>query len=1396
MKKIFALITLLLLLTRLGAYAGWSYQYGQYSGQCVVYADLVDGSGHAVMNGNFIWRYTLGAFINGKCRGEVKAEGGYFPSVPGEVCYFPLRIEGTAADNGKKVEFRLMVEPYNSNYTQPMEYIVVGTTTYKYQNGFTPPGGPAGNRHHLKFIEPKKFELSPDPIRVNVGQTIDLNNYVKLMPANANKPINTGFQGYHRDYFTITDYHLLKGIKENEGSAIMKVYYQLWLKEQLAEARVIVERQTVTGLTLAPGYGNGVVVNLNDVSTLTYYVRNAFKILPEGVTVPLQLTPSDPSALVFSAVNGEWIPKKVGNYTIRATYGNYSATLKVKVQQRATALKTHLSDLYVYKGNNITNLLKANVYPEPAGSVYNKLKFRVIQGSSLQIVNNEQVKAVEEGDAVIEASTFSDSIYCSFKVHVQPVVTSLSVTKNPLDIDWNPNGNAYQNISTEVLGNFAFAPTALVADKYQLTSDAPNIVEVVGISPTTNYNIVANGTGRANLTVTYTDKETRLNTGSTIPYNTERTLKETFGVNIVQGLKGLKAHLSDLYVYKGNDITNLLKANVYPDPEDFVYNNLKFKVIQGSSLRIENNGQVKAVEEGEAVVQALADNDVSCSFKVHVQPVVTNLSVTKNPLDIDWNPNGNAYQNISTEVLGNFAFTPTALAAGIYQLTSDAPNIVEVVGISPTTNYNIVANSIGTAHLTITYTDKETRLETGSTIPYNTDRTLKKTFTINVIQGLKALKTHLLDLYVYKGNDITNLLKANVYPDPEDAVYSGPKFTVTQGSSLRIENNGQIKAVEEGEAVVQASTDNGISCSFKVHVQPVVTNLNITKDPLNIDWLPNGNGYQDVSTAVLGNFAFTPTAPAADKYQFTSDDPDIVEVNVNPTANYYVLANGIGTAHLTVTYTDKETRLNTGSTIPYNTERTLTKTFTVNVMQSLTGFTCDNIIMGHRTAQELKLTPVPATAPFDPARLNVVITNNDTTFPAEWKFTEVAAADATGLKWTIKPRSVGKGTIDIQYNGTSMGQATIIIGQELNDAAGWQWHTYFTAPVDKSRLQQIYGDKLLEIRSDNALLYNDAQYGYFGTLTGLEKNKCYKVRLKDGVSPVNVAAATSTIDYRPNDGCHIYVKQPWSWIAYPYQYDRPLSSIMLDGIIVTGSRIVSKDSGFAEYNGSGWTGDLTTLKAGEGYMFYNPDLSQGMDQLYFFGESMLPQPAAVSPAKRNGPAEASIWTYNSATFADNMTIIAEVPDLTRASDYTVGAFVGDECRGEGRLVEGLYFITVHGKGGETVSFKLYDKVTGEYRLLAGDMKFDKIAGSLAKPVVMKAGGTTSVGQITAESSEITVVAGRLRFNGLQVKSFRVSSVNGNTQLLNETDLTRLPLGVYIVTVVTTDGRTLSQKVVR
>ncbi len=995
MKKVFTLITLFLLLSYLGAYAGsdWqNFQYGRYSGQCVVYAELVDGSGRSPINGNNLWGYVLGAFINGECRGKAVPQASYFTPAAGEVCYFDLRIEGTAADNGKTVEFRLLAK---DDYDEELvEYAVAGTTPYKYQNGFTPSSGPYSNRHLLTFIKPTLIALEPNPIHVNVGQTIDLNSYVKITPSNANKPINTKFEGDYPGYISLTGGHFLTGLKKNDNMNTMWAVYKYGNKE-LARASVVVE-QPVTGLILASGYENGIVVNLNDERTLTTYVQNAFKILPEGATARLQLTPSDPTALVEQVTHFGWLPKKVGDYTITATTGSFSATLKVKVQQRTTSLKTYVSDLYVYKGKDITDLVKGNVYANPAGSVYNKLKFRIENGTSVRMENNGDFTAVEEGDAVVYASTFRDSIFCSFTVHVQPHIESLTVTK----------------------------------------------------------------------------------------------------------------------------------------------------------------------------------------------------------------------------------------------------------------------------------------------------------------------------------------------------------------------------------------------------------------DPLTIEWHPNGNGYQDISAEVLGNFAFAPTAPAANKYQFTSDNSNIVKVGVDPAPNYYVYANSLGTAHLTVTYTDKETRFQAGSAVLYNDDRTVTKTFTVTVVQNLTAFTFDNVVMGHRSVHELKVTPVPATAGFDPAKLSIVITNDDTTFPSGWKFAEVVAADATGHNWTIKPRSVGKGMIEVQYNGKTMGRGTIVISQELRDAAGWQWRAYFAAAIDKPRLQQVYGDKLLEIRSDKDLLYNDDQYGYFGTLKDLDMNKCYKVRLKDDVSPVNATVTTSTINYQPTQAFHIQVKQPWTWMGYPYQYDRPLSSISFGRQILTGSRIVSKDGGFAEYNGSDWIGNLTTLKAGEGYMFYNPDLSKGMDELSLVSESTLSQPAAVSPAKRNAPSESSVWTYNSSAFADNMTIIAKIPDLVRASDCTVGAFVGNECRGEGSLVEGMYFITVHGQSGEMVSFKLYDQVTGEYHILSGVMPFDKLAGSLAKPTLMNVEGLTSVEQIRSESSEITVSDGRLYFNGIRVKSFRVSSVNGSLQLLNDTNLIQLPSGVYIVTVVTTDGRTLSKKVVR
>ena len=58
-----------------------------------------------------------------------------------------------------------------------------------------------------------------------------------------------------------------------------------------------------------------------------------------------------------------------------------------------------------------------------------------------------------------------------------------------------------------------------------------------------------------------------------------------------------------------------------------------------------------------------------------------------------------------------------------------------------------------------------------------------------------------------------------------------------------------------------------------------------------------------------------------------------------------------------------------------------------------------------------------------------------------------------------------------------------------------------------------------------------------------------------------------------------------------------------------------------------------------------------------------------------------------------MSIIARATTSFEEGHYSIGAFVCDEYRGEGVTINGRFFITVHGAGGEKVRFKLYDRNT-------------------------------------------------------------------------------------------------------
>ena len=166
------MLTFLLYAAGMMAQPDWGYNPNAYSDEHVVYACLVDSDGLQV-GGQFTY---LGAFIDGECRGLARSE--YAQSS----YYFPLRIKGTSSDQGKPITFRLL-------YNDGLEYVIQpqnGTLTYD-DRATT---GIPSNLFKLLFQQPRTYTLTQQYISVNVGESVDMMQYIKFTPANASVPMN------------------------------------------------------------------------------------------------------------------------------------------------------------------------------------------------------------------------------------------------------------------------------------------------------------------------------------------------------------------------------------------------------------------------------------------------------------------------------------------------------------------------------------------------------------------------------------------------------------------------------------------------------------------------------------------------------------------------------------------------------------------------------------------------------------------------------------------------------------------------------------------------------------------------------------------------------------------------------------------------------------------------------------------------------------------------------------------------------------------------------------------------------------------------------------------------------------------------------------------------------
>lgn len=889
--------------------------------------------------------------------------------------------------------------------------------------------------------------------------------------------------------------------------------------------------------------------------------------------------------------------------------------------------------------------------------------------------------------------------------------------------------------------------------------------------------------------VTYTNKKTTGTLSDLFPLKFIQPLYYGFTQETVSVKVGEQINLLDYITFEpANANIPELNWNMYEESENVI--------IEGNKLTaIKSTGKYGSV----GVFPKLWD------MKNTGQYSDINIRVIQPATSIELR---DEYKNGITVNLGDTAALNTVLRSGYTTAPADCNEELTWKSSDETAIRPMEGNDIGkfnpvkTGTYTMTLSGENASVDLKVTV-------IKPVEYINPVGRVKEIK-------MYIGNNLLDILPSGYKVMPEDATDRSVRYEVlpsyNQNQEFKyneiLEDKGSegIFARKPGRARIAIISNQNpqATCEYEVIVKDGPTNITFKQEEMTFLMPIKDTDKWNISEDIRNNIIMTPSWPKYEEYEsydIAQSNLDISSLTDAVKLSYdfkkdIISASvvKVGEGWIDISYSSERT-IATEEGLR-NDEYYISNHFHVTILESLKGFKVDEYVeMVSTETRDFVLTPDPVGAEVDPSRVEVTITP-DSYVSEEWKsMVEIIPTDETMLNYTIKPHSVGRATISVKLDGVEVATSHVGIGQRYMQKAGWKWTSLYSGGVSWNSPEYELGNVVEEIRSEDALLHNDPEYGYFGDLNRLEPGTCYKIKVKEeepGLLNLRIYPGGYE-DMRT----HRQIVPMWNWLGNPYQYDHDINSVFSTedtyaNKFNVGDRIVSKDNGFAEYNGEKWTGTLTTLHAGLGYMYFNAASDTINMELKY--EWNMPQGTPVMNAPQH---KQSVWTYNSAPFADNMTIVADLGNDYSAERFTVGAFVGDECRGEGEMIDGKCFITVHADKGETISFKLHDAVSGEMRTINEQMPFAKMAGSLRAPQRLTVGGiVTGITAADIASSGIAVVDGQITVQGMDVADVIVCNASGAVVSTGETTVTGLPSGVYVVKVKTKDGKTVTKKLVK
>ncbi len=318
------------------------------------------------------------------------------------------------------------------------------------------------------------------------------------------------------------------------------------------------------------------------------------------------------------------------------------------------------------------------------------------------------------------------------------------------------------------------------------------------------------------------------------------------------------------------------------------------------------------------------------------------------------------------------------------------------------------------------------------------------------------------------------------------------------------------------------------------------------------------------------------------------------------------------------------------------------------------------------------------------------------------------------------------------------GEFTVKVLDKIHLDGGWNWMGLPYEIADANVVYEALDDNFVEARSKTQLIYNDPVYGNFGDLWALAAGEGYKVKV-NGASDFTMEPTGDAYLWEETS---LTTTKGWNWLGNKMPRATTIDEIVYEA---NDGDIVKTLDGMATYTeGDGWS---SSLEIGEHQGFLYKSVAEGVAVTYnpnfCFDDEDYINARINGTSGPSGIKARSVWQYDAGLYPTTMGIIAEAPELADSERYTIGAFVEDECRGQGTLQKGRWYVVAHAKNGERVSLRLYDRRADRFADLdiegAESIPFAEVAGSAKAPLHISAPYVDAISGVRAAATGKEVI---------------------------------------------------------